>query len=496
MRDRVFLISAITPLVYFILRFIDQSKVMTIFPIDAFANDWSSHMARLFFLAKYGYHAIIPNWYASHSILFQLYPPLWHHYALPWYYLLGNVPAAVFAAHITTYVLAAVAVVLICRQLKLSAAKTIAFFAFLFANPIAIGNFLRLGKVVETFAWMIFLFLVFVLVSYRTRELDWKFYAGFIITLSLLFYAHLLVFIVSGIFVLGFLLSRNRNEILKIILAGFAVLAATAPHWINFVLNVKEFAVSSYTPLDRIISGAAYFDWLSSKIVPAAFIALLAIYLWQHHNEFYKKTMIFIPAAVAAALYFVGILAKIPLLNRPNPDIYNTFFIILSIILLMSLNFKSFGRLRVAAYVTIILLPIAGVGISHAHTPYFQSHTQELDDTLALLPDINGYFIVSGQQPSTGISAEGVYAHAAIYYNKNSLGGWGDDDAPADYNNKLSNLVAKFNAGNFSDYRTQFITMDGKNIITYGNFCKKLENVGFHAIKTHGEACLLATDTL
>ncbi len=494
MKDRAFLIGAIAPLAYLIIRFINQSQVMKIFPIDAFANDWSSHMARLFFLAKYGYHAVIPNWYAGHSTLFQLYPPLWHHYALPWYYLLGNVQAAVFAAHILTYIIAAVAVVLICRQLKLSAAKTIAFFAFLFANPITIGNFLRLGKVVETFAWAIFLFLVFIILLYRERELDWKFYVGFIVIWSLLFYAHLLVFIVSGIFVFGFLLSRNRKEIVKIILSSAAVFAATAPYWVNFVLTIKEFAVSNYAPLDRITSPAAYFDWLASKIVPIVFLALLAIYLWQHHDELGKKTIVFILAAITAGLYFTGVLAKIPLLNRPNPDIYNVLFIILSIILLMSLNFKSFGRLRVAAYIAIILLPIVGVGISHSYTPYFQPHTQELDDTLALLPDVTGYYIISSQP--RGVSAEAIYSYAAIYYNKNSLGGWGDDDINSDYNKQLGELYRYARDENLNEYSEKFKAMNGKNIITYRDFCEKFGNFGFRAVKTQGTACLLATDTL
>ncbi len=493
MKDRAFLIGAIAPLTYLIIRFIDQSQIMKIFPIDAFANDWSSHMARLFFLAKYGYHAVIPNWYAGQSTLFQLYPPLWHHYALPWYYLLGNIQAAVFAAHIVTYVIAAIAVVLICRQLKLSVAKTIAFFVFLFANPITLGNFLRLGKVVETFAWAIFLFLVFIILLYRERELDWKFYVSFIVIWSLLFYAHLLVFIVSGIFVFGFLLSRNRKEIVKIILSGAVILALTAPHWLNFITNLKEFAVSTYTPLDRIASHAAYFDWLASKIIPLMFVALLVAYLWQHRDELGKKAIIFIPAAITAALYFTGVLAKIPLLNRPNPDIYNVLFIILSIILLMSLNFKAFGWLRAAAYIAIILLPIAGIGISHIYTPYFQPHTQELDDTLALLPNVTGYFIVAGQP--RGVSAEGVYSYAAIYNNKNSLGGWGDDDINADYNKQLGELYKYARNGNLNGYSEKFKAMNGKNIITYGDLCEKFGNFGFRAVKTQGAACLLATDT-
>jgi hypothetical protein len=474
MRDKVFLLSAFLPLLYLIKRLIDESQITKVFPIDAFANDWSSHMARLFFLAKYGYHAVIPNWYAGHSILFQLYPPLWHHYALPWYYLFGNVQTAVFAAHITTYIIAAAAVVLICRQLNLSAAKTAAFFAFLFANPITIGNFLRLGKVVETFAWTIFLFLVLLIVIYKSKELDWKFYIGFVAVWSLLFYAHLLVFITSGLFVFGFLISRKKNEILGLIAAGLATLAITAPHWTNFI---------------------SYFDWLSSKIVPLVFIVLLALYAWQHRREFYNKTVIFAPAAVAAALYLSGLLAKIPLLNRPNPDTYNVFFIILSLILLMSLNFKPFNKkLRAAAYLAIILLPIAGVGISHTYTSYFQPHTPEADDTLALLPDINGYFIISGQP--RGVSAEAIYSYAAIYYDKNSLGGWGDDDVSADYDQRLGELYKYTREGNLKEYSKKFKSLSGKNVITYGDFCEKLTPFGFRTVKARGAACLLATDML
>ena len=67
---------------YLLYRLYDQSAVLFFFPLD-YSNDLSSVMAQLYFLAEYGFHAIIPHWYNGSFQLFQFYYPGWFYFVLP-----------------------------------------------------------------------------------------------------------------------------------------------------------------------------------------------------------------------------------------------------------------------------------------------------------------------------------------------------------------------------------------------------------------------------
>ena len=494
-RDRVFLIAALAPAIYFAIRLLDQSKLTKIFPIDAFANDWSSHIGRLFLLAKYGYHAHVSDWYGGNFVLFKLYPPLGYYFGLPWYYILGNPQAAIFATALSAYALALIAIILIGKTMKFSAVKTTAFFVFFFANPITIGYILRLGKVIELAAWAEFLFLFWLILYYGEKQLDAKFYFGFTMLLSLLLYIHLLVFIVASILALGFLLSRNKNEILGLLTVSAAVVTITSPVWLNFILRLQSFNISSYTPLSWIVSPlkTALFDRVTSIVVPAAFLGLLLVYVLQKNPSWRKGLVLFIPA-LFAVFYMTRLLVHVPLFNRPTPDTYNIFFIILAIFILLELDIKKFySGLKYLSYIVIILLPLAGVALSHMHTPYFQPHTQSVKDTFALVPSINGYFILTGQPRE--VYAPAVYSYATIYYNKKSLDGWSPDDISAEYLSSLHTLFDYFSNNDFLNYKKQLISLNGREVITYGRFCDDMLGSGFKTVKKSGDACLLAADT-
>ena len=169
-------------------------------------------------------------------------------------------------------------------------------------------------------------------------------------------------------------------------------------------------------------------------------------------------------------------------------------FIILAIFILLELDIKKFySGLKYLSYIVIILLPLAGVALSHMHTPYFQPHTQSVIDTFALVPSINGYFILTGQPRE--VYAPAVYSYATIYYNKKSLDGWSPDDISAEYLSSLHTLFDYFSNNDFLNYKKQLISLNGREVITYGRFCDDMLGSGFKTVKKSGDACLLAADT-
>ena len=88
---------------YFILRLINQSRLLYTFPLEKI-NDVAPYMTLLYFLGEYGYHQIIPYWQGG-FVLFQFYPPGWFYFALPLYLLTNNLLVTTFVSLIVIFVL-------------------------------------------------------------------------------------------------------------------------------------------------------------------------------------------------------------------------------------------------------------------------------------------------------------------------------------------------------------------------------------------------------
>src|SRR3990167_241548 len=88
---------------YLIIRLIDQSNIIYIFPLDKY-NDMSSYMAQLHFLKVCGFHNFCPYWYNG-FITFITTPPGWYSFTLPLYYLFNNVQLASYISLILMYII-------------------------------------------------------------------------------------------------------------------------------------------------------------------------------------------------------------------------------------------------------------------------------------------------------------------------------------------------------------------------------------------------------
>src|SRR3989344_4857550 len=75
-----------------------SSYLAKYFPLWS-AGDLPIHIANIFFLDKYGFHSIVPNWYNG-FMLFELYSPGWSYLGLFLQKITGNYLITVYSAEI------------------------------------------------------------------------------------------------------------------------------------------------------------------------------------------------------------------------------------------------------------------------------------------------------------------------------------------------------------------------------------------------------------
>src|SRR3989344_7659905 len=156
--------------VNFIIRIINQSKIIYAFPLDK-VNDWSSYIAQLFFLKVCGFYSYCPYWYNG-FITFKLVPPGWYFFSYPIHLITKDYLMAAFTSLILIFLLGFLIVYKFGKKFIINREKRILFFLLLFTNASAIGNYIRLGRLPEFFAFMLFVMFSFIIIYYKNREFD------------------------------------------------------------------------------------------------------------------------------------------------------------------------------------------------------------------------------------------------------------------------------------------------------------------------------------
>ena len=493
MKSEKFLyIPIIALLVYWIVRLIDQSQMMSIFPIDAFANDYSSHMAKVFFLAKYGLYQIIPNWYNGTYVLLRFYPPAWYIFTLPLYYLTKNPQAAVFLSLCVMYILGFLLIQLLGKTQKISQVKRIAFFTFFFVNPIAIGYFLRLGKMPEMFGWLAVILLSTIILWYKDHKLDKKF-LFFIPAYYLLFHAHMLVFIVASFLVLSLFLIKNIKEKIYITLSVIFTMLITAPSWLTFMQSLQSNVASGSTPLIWIatFTRSNMNDIMAAFVIPPIFLTIFYLY-WKNKNKSKKELVFFSPLLLLSILYFTRLAIFIPLINRPHPDTYNFLFIFLSLFLLFKIKLsKLSSKTRNILVYSLTIVPLLGIILSVTITPFFVPYTQPVRDTFSLFEKVNGNVLILQSPPEVHQGA--AYSYGAIYNDIKTPGGWEPINLTKEYIGKVSKPSYYLKQEDCNNLKDALDLIGVTNVVTYNNHCKTLEDCEFKEIASEKTACLYMT---
>ncbi len=484
--DKYFIIPIIFLSLYFIFRLLNQSDMVYIFPIDNNGNDYSSHMARIFFLDEYGYKNQVPNWYNGNYRILQFYSPLWYFFTLPFYHLTNNVQVAVVISLWVIYLLSFLSVYLLGIILKLSKIKRIFLFLAFYANPIAIGYFLRLGKIPELFGWLFVINMLSLLFYYKDKKLDLKFSLMFIILLTLLFYTHLLLFIVSSIFILSFLIyvSGTKNK-LNIIISSIITLIITSPFWIDLLKNALGKAGVDFVALKRLITTGWLHDQISAFITPTIFIIIFFIY--SRNNETKQDKKLYLVPLILAFLYITRILVFIPIFNMPESNTYDFMFILLSTILFLKLKLDE-GNLKKFINLFLIIIPILSIIISLLFTPLFKPHMQDTNDLISLMKEAKGklYFV-----NIKTVNQNSIYAYGAIYYNTSTPGGWDPSNLTKEYENALNLPMKSLENKDCKTFKESLDYLKTEYVITPINECSFLESCNLDRKLNKNNYCLL-----
>ena len=176
---------------------IERTSIVNSFPLDR-VNDISSYMGNLHFFKVYGYHAAVPNWYNGHYTLFQFYPPMWYFLTYPVLALTNNVALSTMISIYLTFILALFIAFKIGKNEQFSRMHSLTLFAFIFANPFVISNFVRLGRPHELLAWVLFFMLFYFVLKHRHKEITWKF-LWISIPYAMILLTHESVFLISSL---------------------------------------------------------------------------------------------------------------------------------------------------------------------------------------------------------------------------------------------------------------------------------------------------------
>ncbi|MFH0805946.1 MAG: hypothetical protein V1901_03675 [Patescibacteria group bacterium] len=481
-KDKALYIPVIILMIYFIIRLVNESVLVTNFPLD-FSNDISSHIAKLYFLAKYGFHHVVPNWYNGFNyVLFESYPPGWYFSALPLYLLIGNVQLAAYISLILIYLGLFLTIFYLGKTQDISVINRVAFFLFLFANPITLGYLLRLGKLPELLGWLWVIILFIIIINYKDKNLNIKFLYA-IPFLSFLLITNTTSFVVFSPIIISLLLIKNNKE--RLIILGVVVvsLILTAFWWIPFV---NSYFNSNLGGL-RLITWVLYFskthivDNLSTIFTTGLFLGLYYLYWIDKRSK--KDLLFFSPFVIMALLLLSRLIIFIPIFSSAHPDNYNIMFMFLSLYLLFKTQYSK--NLVKIIIISIYVFVIVGVIISILYTPFYQKHTIIENDTIGLLPFVDGNFILISNNTYT----RALYSYGAIYYNTSTLLGWDDVGMKPEVIKEIYQMHLGINCTNLRmghlKYKLNYVIADYEN-------CKKLKACDFAEIKVIGSACLFS----
>jgi len=479
--------------VYLILRMIDMSQLATTFPLYV-TGDMPSYIGHLYFLAEYGFHALVPNWYNG-FISFLAYPPGFFYFALPFYWLTNDASYGFYLAMVCLFVLALIAVMFFARSQGWSRIKGLAFYFILFANPIAIGNFVRLGRIPEFFGWLNFIILCSILLYYKDKKLTLWFllFIPFYILLMLSHPAVIVFFHLIFLFGIMFLVKKGWQRMI-ILLSVVLGLLLTAFWWLPFVLNIfEQSAIVSVAFGKEMLSlqGLNWINFLMNQAISYGIVILLWItyfFYWRSNSHKRRNIIYFAPLILLSLLYLGRITEMLPIINVLFPDIYFIGFLFFTLYFLFNTKFSK-NWIKVIGLL-ITLFAVVSVIFSAVYSPYFVGHTELEENTIALLPFVEENFLLTNP-PEVTLHEPFLISYASTYYDLNSPYGCGPHGTvDLDFDKKVESTQFYIVDQDCEGLWKLMLEIDLQEIITFNEHCATLNLCGLNLIANSENVCL------
>src|SRR3989344_3922351 len=467
---------------YLAIRLINESSLISIFPLD-YTNDISSYLAQLHFLKVCGFHQFCGYWY--NGITTFLYtPPAWYFFTLPIYILTKDILFSTYFSIVLIYILSCIGFIVLAKLFKFSYIKGLALFLLFFVSPMAIGEFLRLGRPTTMFAWLFLIPLTGIIFYYKNKVLDKYFYLSFIPLYALLILSHYQEAVLFSILLISLFLIKSNIERIKIIISIIISFLITSFWSIPFLLNVFRGGLMDY-PQSRWLlefKGDMFLTNIVSIVVVLIFLIVLYFNL-RYNSRNYK---FYIPIIILSILFLTRLIIFIPILKNIAPDPYILFFWFLSLFLLIITKFPEFWNRIIS--VSLIIGSIIFVVISAFYTPWFSTHTPLENDALSLLNNIDERFIIFGGTSTSYANA--YYSYAPIYLNLSSAAGWYRLTTTRDYLNIIKELYNSYNDGDCNNVKYQLKRLNVTDVLAFNEECTNLNRCDFNIYKSKGSVCL------
>jgi len=384
-------VSVILLFLNFLYRLLDQSKMLLYFPLD-YNNDGSSYMAQLFFMKVCGFHETCYYWYNG-FVNFLHSPPGWYFFTLPLFNLLKSVNVATYFSMILIFVISFIIIYFLYDKIQLSKTERVALFIFFFGNAIAIGNFIKLIRVHELFAWMNFIIFFFLIYYYKSKQIDWKYWLV-IPAYAFILLSYQSVGVLSSLLFLSLFLVKQNKEKFYVAISAFFSLLITAFWWVPFILRLHEGGIPDMPQAQWVwtFNNLHFFTNIFIFIIPLILFSLFYFYIKTSRNKRYDFLFI-LPILLLAISFFLRIHPFIPVFGNIFPDPYLIFFIFFIIFLFLKINWNiSFIKIFIPYF--LIFLILISLGFNIFRTPFFVEPTDPLNRDLEIaFENLNDNFI-------------------------------------------------------------------------------------------------------
>lgn len=490
MKSKVLYISCIVLGIYFLIRLINQSQMIWTFPLD-FTNDWASYIAQLHFLKVCGFHNFCPYWYNG-FISFQITSPGWFFFALPIYLATNNILLSTFISLILLYIIGFIFIYILGKNQKWSLLMIISFFLFFFANAISIGNFIRLGRIVSLFGFVIFLGIIALVFRYKNQKINTKFMLFLIPLYTLSLISHPQEAVLSLFPILSLFLFKKNKECKKIIF-GILISFLLSSFWlVPFIEGSTETNLLNYQQSDLL-------NWLFSNniylltniaavIVPLGLF--LMFYLYIKERDYNREEFIFYtPILILNFLFLFKFVRFIPILKHISPDPYIAFFLFFTIFFLFSIKSVKFEKI---IWLLILGAVILSIMVSTIKTPTFIEHNELEKEVISILPNVEGKYIMIGNSGVTSYT-KAYYSYAAIYHNLSTVSGWYNQIAPPEYIDTFRKINDDYSNGRCDAFNKNLEILGVEEVIFYGYSCDRLNSCGLKEKFRGKDVCLFET---
>ena len=333
-----------------------------------FLGDAINYVVLVFFLDNYGFHSFVPNFYNG-FVSFTSHYAGWSFFTLPFSLLVGDILLGMYVALIMMLILGFVGVVFLGKIERYNWIKKIAFYLFLFGNPLSIDiifNILRFGEVL---AWVLFIPFFTIILYFKKHRLDKKFIL-FIVFYSFIILTHPFVAVLASFSVVPLFWIKNLKE--RVMVGGSVVLAwgLTAFWWIPF-LAILDKPTIGRDLLRELLFSSSFISY--NTLFLLGFFGLVYLYWKSNKLENYEKKFL-IPFVVLAFVVLSRLILFIPLFNKVPPNSYNILFLILNLYLFFRINFSE--KIKKILGVVFIILAVISLVIVVSH-PRFSLESQE-----------------------------------------------------------------------------------------------------------------------